>query len=252
VQCPGGAITFFPQTNTGDFSNGTTYSWSGPNSFSSTAKNPVLTNLQAVNSGIYTVTVVHSSTHGCANYTGTTTLTKTLSIGNTAASILPNQNQTVAANTNFTLNIEILGGTFPMTLNLSNGSSFSIPSTISNTGNIFTANLSVPSAQTITISSMTSSCPAGTNTGSAVISIGTPCPLSLPNLSGTFNNGVTQFREASGIITTQAGTGATLTVNSGGKLTLDSGKSILLQPGFEAKTGSVFRAFIDGCGGITN
>lgn len=247
VQCPGGAITFFPQTNTGDFSNNTTYSWSGPNSFSSTSKNPVLTNLQAVNSGIYTVTIVHSSTHGCANFTGTTTLTKTLSIGNTAANILPNQNQTVAANTNFTLNIEILGGTFPMTLNLSNGSSFGVPSTIHNTGNIFTANISVPSAQTITISSLTSSCPSGTNTGSAVISIGTPCPPTLTNYSLTVNNGITQYKEASGVITTQ-----TVTVNSGGKLTLDSGQSITLNPGFEAKTGSVFKAHIDGCGGITN
>jgi hypothetical protein len=69
----------------------------------------------------------------------------------------------------------------------------------------------------------------------------------LPNYSVVINNGITQYKEASGIITTQA-----ITVNSGGKLTLDSGKSILLQPGFEAKTGSVFKAHIDGCGGITN
>lgn len=247
-QCPGGAITFLPYTNTGDFNTNSTYSWTGPNGFSSTAKNPVLTNLQPVNSGIYTVTITHTSTFGCANFTGTTTLTKKLGIGNTAANILPNQNQTVVANTNFTLDIEILGGTPPITLNLSNGSSFSIPSSISFTGNIYTALLTVPSAQTITISSMTSSCPSGTNTGSAVISIGTiPCPPTLTNYLATLNNGSTLYKESSGVITTQA-----VTVNSGGKLTLDSGKSITLNPGFVANAGSVFKAHIDGCGGITN
>jgi hypothetical protein len=54
---------------------------------------------------------------------------------------------------------------------LSNGSSFNIPTSISNTGNIFTVNTAVTSSQTITISSMTSTCPAGTSTGSAVISL---------------------------------------------------------------------------------
>ena len=170
-----------------------------------------------------------------------------MSIGNTAANILPNQNQTVAANTSFPLQIELLGGTFPITTTLSNGASFSIGSVNANTGNAVTFNTTVTASQTISISSITSSCGVGTGTRSAVITIGIPCPPTLTNYSVTVNNGNTLYRESSGIITLQ-----TVTVNSGGKLTLDSGKSILLQPGFVANTGSVFRAFIDGCGNITN
>ncbi len=247
VQCPGGSLTLFPLPSTGNFSSGSTFSWSGPNNFSSTQQFPVINNLQAVNSGTYTVTVVYPATTGCASFSGTSTMTTKLSVGNTAANILPNQNQTVASGVNFPLNIEILGGTLPISMTLSNGANFTVSSVNGSTGNIYTANTSVTTAQTITISSISSSCGVGTGTGSAVISIGTPCPPSLPNFSGTFNNGVTQYREASGDITTQ-----TITVNNGGKLTLDSGKSILLQPGFEAKAGSVFKAYIDGCGNITN
>jgi hypothetical protein len=247
VQCPGGNLTLFALTSTGNFSAGSTYSWSGPNNFSSTASTPVLNNLQAVNSGTYTVTVVYPATTGCASFSGTSTMTSKLSIGNTAANILPNQNQTAASGISFPLNIEILGGTLPISMTLSNGSSYTINFTNGNTGNIYTANTSVASAQTISISSISSACGVGTGTGSAVISIGTPCPPSLTNFSGIFNNGAIVYRESSGDITTQ-----TITVNSGGKLTLDSGKAILLQPGFEAKTGSVFKAYIDGCGNITN
>jgi trimeric autotransporter adhesin len=247
VQCPGGAVTFFPTSSTGDFGNGTTYSWTGPNGFSSTLKNPAILNLQAVNSGIYTVTVVHPSTTGCASHSGTSILTTKLAIGNTAANILPNQNQTVASGVNFPLNIEILGGTAPITLTLSNGSNYTVGVQNGNTGNIYVANTSVTAAQTITISSITSSCGVGTGTGSAVITLGTPCPPSIPNLTQTVNNGITVFKESSGNITTQ-----TVTINSGGKLSLDSATSITLNPGFVANSGSVFRAFIDGCGGITN
>lgn len=247
VQCGGGSTTFFPSTLSGSFSTGTTYSWSGPNGFSSTLRTPTITNLQAINSGIYSVTIVYPSTSGCASHSGSGTFTTKLTIGNTAANILPNQNQTAASGVPFPLNIEILGGTFPISLTLSNGHSFTVNGVVGNTGNIFNASTSVTTAQTLSISSISSSCGVGTGTGSAVISIGTPCPPTLTNYTLTVNNGVTQYKEASGVITTQ-----TLTVNSGGKLTLDSGQSITLNPGFVANSGSVFKAHIDGCGGITN
>jgi trimeric autotransporter adhesin len=171
VQCPGGAVTFFPTSSAGDFSAGSTYAWSGPNNFSSTLKNPAIINLQAIHSGTYTLMVVHSSTEGCASYSGTSTLTTKLGIGNTAANILPNQNQSVVPNVNFPLNIEILGGTLPISMTLSNGSNYTVFNINGNNGNIYTANTSVSSAQTITISSISSSCGTGTGTGSAVISL---------------------------------------------------------------------------------
>ncbi|MFN8353228.1 MAG: hypothetical protein U0Y10_02175 [Spirosomataceae bacterium] len=42
---------------------GGTYSWSGPNSFTNTNQNPIITNAQPLNTGIYSVTV--TSTNGC-------------------------------------------------------------------------------------------------------------------------------------------------------------------------------------------
>jgi len=44
-------------------SGGTHYSWSGPNGFSSTAQNPVLTNVQMSDAGLYTLTVMDDN--GC-------------------------------------------------------------------------------------------------------------------------------------------------------------------------------------------
>jgi gliding motility-associated-like protein len=63
-------------------SGGTTYSWSGPNAFSSTLQNPTINPATAVNAGVYTVTV---TSLGCTN-TGTvsvTVLSPTTSASNT-------------------------------------------------------------------------------------------------------------------------------------------------------------------------
>jgi gliding motility-associated-like protein len=67
-------------TNTGPYCVGqtiqlnsiaaTTYSWSGPNGFSSTLQNPTLPNATAANAGVYTLTTVQN---GCTS-TGTTTV----------------------------------------------------------------------------------------------------------------------------------------------------------------------------------
>jgi hypothetical protein len=48
---------------------GGTYAWSGPNGFSSTLQNPVITNVTAINSGNYTVTVTDAN--GCTNTAST-------------------------------------------------------------------------------------------------------------------------------------------------------------------------------------
>jgi gliding motility-associated-like protein len=53
---------------------GGTYSWSGPNSFASTAQNPIITGATTAMAGVYTVTV--TNTFGCRN-TGTVSVTVT-------------------------------------------------------------------------------------------------------------------------------------------------------------------------------
>ncbi|WP_207220075.1 immunoglobulin domain-containing protein, partial [Emticicia agri] len=45
-------------------SGGTTYSWVGPNSYSSTNQNPSISNVTAANAGVYTVTVTNAN--GCS------------------------------------------------------------------------------------------------------------------------------------------------------------------------------------------
>jgi len=51
--------------------SGATYSWTGPNSFTSTAQNPSITNAASANAGTYSVTVTLS---GCTSLAGTTTV----------------------------------------------------------------------------------------------------------------------------------------------------------------------------------
>lgn len=50
--CPGDTLKLFGNTTTG-----ATYSWTGPNSFTSTLQNPVIPNAQTVNSGFYGYTL---------------------------------------------------------------------------------------------------------------------------------------------------------------------------------------------------
>ena len=51
---------------------GATYSWTGPNGFTSTQQNPIVSNFQAANQGIYKVVAI---ANGCASDTGTATAT---------------------------------------------------------------------------------------------------------------------------------------------------------------------------------
>lgn len=54
------------------FVAGGTYSWTGPNGFTSSAQNPAITGVTAVNAGAYSVTV---SVNGCVSPASTTTVT---------------------------------------------------------------------------------------------------------------------------------------------------------------------------------
>jgi len=58
--CQGETLNLYGLSN-----NGVSYAWSGPNSFSSNQQNPVITNIQPVSSGVYTLTVTNSN--GCTN-----------------------------------------------------------------------------------------------------------------------------------------------------------------------------------------
>jgi GEVED domain/Secretion system C-terminal sorting domain len=65
--CAGSALNL-----TGTTSNGVTFSWTGPNGFTSSLQNPTIANVSAANAGTYTFTT--TSADGCT-FSGTTTVT---------------------------------------------------------------------------------------------------------------------------------------------------------------------------------
>lgn len=69
------------------------------------------------------------------------------------------------------------------------------------------------------------------------------CPVDLIII----NTDVPGSYDVSNAITTDESTGAVVLVDSGEQLTLNAGYYIKLTPGFNAKTGSVMRAYIEGC-----
>jgi len=75
-------------------SGGGTYSWSGPNNFTSTLQNPTIANATAVNAGVYTVTVTNP---GCVS-TATTTV-----VINPLPTVGAGQDQTICEGASITL-----------------------------------------------------------------------------------------------------------------------------------------------------
>jgi hypothetical protein len=74
--CTGGLLNLLA-------SGGVTYSWTGPNGFSSTQQNPSISSVSAAASGTYTVTVTNAS--GCTASTTTTVAVNASSVGGTVS-----------------------------------------------------------------------------------------------------------------------------------------------------------------------
>lgn len=95
---------------------------------------------------------------------------------------------------------------------------------------------------TYTITGVTTGCGTGTvgSPNSVTITVG-PCP---PNQSITLTHTFGQEKkyETSGIIN------ANNQIQNGAKITYDAQKAIILNTGFQAGNGSIFKAYIDGCG----
>ncbi|HMT29353.1 MAG TPA: immunoglobulin domain-containing protein, partial [Bacteroidia bacterium] len=94
---------------------GSSYQWTGPNGFTSTAQNPTITGVTSDNSGTYTVTV---TSNGCSS---TTTASTTIGLSPYSAGVTSSA-ASVCENAPFTLNAN--GGGLN---NLTNATDFSIP-----------------------------------------------------------------------------------------------------------------------------
>ncbi|MBK6641409.1 MAG: proprotein convertase P-domain-containing protein [Bacteroidetes bacterium] len=80
-------------------SGGGTYAWTGPNSFTSAAQNPTVTNMTAAKAGVYTVVVTAAG--GCTASATTTVVVNASPSGTptaSSASVCPGANVTLSAN----------------------------------------------------------------------------------------------------------------------------------------------------------
>lgn len=82
---------------------GATYSWTGPNSFSSSAQNPTITGATAADAGTYTLTV---TVNGCTSGTGTVTVV----VNNPPAAPSLSTNSPVCTGTTLNLNAALIIG----------------------------------------------------------------------------------------------------------------------------------------------
>ncbi|MGD0710555.1 MAG: PKD domain-containing protein [Bacteroidales bacterium] len=128
---------------------GSTYNWSGPNSFSSTNQNPAITSATTSASGTYTVTVTNSTT-GCSS-TAQTIVTVNSNPAATASS-----NSPICAGK--TLNLASGGGT---NYNWSGPNSFT---NVNQNPAITSATTSASGTYTVTVTNSTTGCSATANT----------------------------------------------------------------------------------------
>ena len=152
--CAGAAL----QLSTGAVA-GATYSWTGPNGFTSSLQNPTIPGATPAATGLYSVTV---TTNSCASTAGTTTATvralPTATVGGTAT-ICQGSGTVISA---------ALTGTGPWNVSWSDGLAQSVAASPA------TRTVQPDSTTTYTVTSVSDAHCTGTASGSAVVTVGLP------------------------------------------------------------------------------
>lgn len=178
--CAGGTLSFTANTNTGS-----SYSWSGPNGFSSTLQNPTITNATTAATGNYTVVVTGSD--GCSS---TQTIYGQVNPMPDASFTAPN-NAIAGTNTVLTLGTAYNAALYTYSYSIGDGSIVSI------SGNNFTVKWPTIGAKTITltVTSISSGC---SSTYTAVVNVS----LNVTAANYAFSQPVTLNTTTSGITST--------------------------------------------------
>ncbi len=145
--CEGGMVSLMGNSS----NSGVTYSWSGPNSFTSTAQNPTISNATSAASGLYTLTVT-----GASNCTGTATTTVVVNALPTAVAASSNTPICEGSNLNLTGSSTTSGVTYAWSGPNNFTSSAQNPS-------ISSASLAAAGTYTLTVSKNGCSTPATTS-----------------------------------------------------------------------------------------
>jgi len=180
--CIGGNINLFVES-----SPNATYSWTGPNGFTSNQQNPVLTNVTVANAGPYTVTISVTGTN--CTFTATSTAvtvnpTPTMTSGNTA---------TICSGGTFSIPLTAsLPGTFTWIAadNANTTGESTTLQTTSTLSNTILNTLAVPQMVTYTVTPISSSsnCPGAPQTVTVIVN---PAPAMTSASSATICSGGT-------------------------------------------------------------
>ena len=176
--------------------------------------------------GTYTVTV--TSANGC---TATATTTVTLEPLPNAPTV---SSTTIGSGNTATLTASGCLGTVRWYAGAASTS-------ILATGNSFTSPTLTASTTYFADCLSATNCVSATRGSGTVTISGSPCP-SIQTLSNTEVSPTnTKYEASEKVISTSK-------INAGATIVYDGGKVVELNPGFEAKAGSVFKVQIDGCG----
>ncbi len=153
--------------NLSSTSGGTSYAWSGPNSFTSTLQNPSITNATAAKAGVYTVTVTSGSCTATATV-NVTVVTVTASASNSSGCAGSTLNLTASGGTSYAwagANGFTSSAQNPSISNISTANAGTYTVTVSNNGCTSTATTVVTVGNSITA---TINAPSNVCTGSVV------------------------------------------------------------------------------------
>jgi|GEM_PF-1345367 len=175
--CEGTALTLFGNNLTSGQGTGNTYSWSGPNSYTSSVQNPVISGSSPLNTGTYNLTVTNQ--YGCTSAAPASTNATVNS--NPVLSIASQTNVSCTGLFDGSVNIDASSGTAPYLFDLNGNSTTDGIYTGLGAGSYSVTMIDDNSCEAapinFTITVLSSAPPSG--------SAGTPVPSSLSACSGT-------------------------------------------------------------------